>query len=231
MADPGKLAAAKAAVAEVEDGMALGLGTGSTAALMVDALAERVAAGLTVICVTTSSVTEAQAKGLGIPLSTLEDTPRLDLTIDGADEIAPDLSLIKGAGGALLQEKIVAACSTRMLVIADATKEVSELGAFKLPVEIVRFGWQTTQTRVADFLAEQGYDAPPIALRMRDGAPYVTDEGNLLLDLSLGRIPDPAALDRDLNALPGVVETGLFTGLASAAILGLPDGTIRRLPV
>ncbi|MEO0622763.1 MAG: ribose-5-phosphate isomerase RpiA [Pseudomonadota bacterium] len=230
MVDPGKLAAAKAAVAEVEDGMALGLGTGSTAALMVDALAERVAAGLTVICVTTSSVTEAQAKGLGIPLSTLEDTPRLDLTIDGADEIAPDLSLIKGAGGALLQEKIVAACSARMLVIADATKEVVELGAFKLPVEIVRFGWQTTQTRVADLLADQGYDAPPIALRMRDGAPYVTDEGNLLLDLSLGRIPDPAALDRDLNALPGVVETGLFTGLASAAILGLPDGTIRRLP-
>lgn len=227
--DPGKLAAAAAAIEHVEAGMALGLGTGSTAKLMVDLLGERVRGGLSVTCVSTSSVTEAQARALGIPMTTLDQLGRLDLTIDGADEIAPDLSLIKGAGGALLQEKIVAASSGRMLVIADASKDVAYLGAFALPVEIVRFGWQTTEERVKALLSAQGFGDAPCARRETDGAPYVTDEGHYLLDLRLGRIDDPAGLDAALNAMPGVVETGLFIGLASAAIIGMPDGTVRRL--
>lgn len=227
--DPGKLAAARAAVAEVADGMALGLGTGSTAKLMVDALAERVRDGLRVTCVTTSSVTEAQARALGIPLTTLDEIGRLDLTIDGADEIGPGLALIKGGGGALLQEKIVAASSAAMLVIADASKEVAALGAFPLPVEVVRFGWQTTRDRVASVLLAYGLGSAAVALRAREGAPFVTDEGHHILDLHLGRIAEPGALDRDLNAVPGVVETGLFVGLASAAILGAADGSLRRL--
>ncbi|MEM9146482.1 MAG: ribose-5-phosphate isomerase RpiA [Pseudomonadota bacterium] len=226
--DPAKLAVARAAVMEVEPGMAVGLGTGSTATLMVDALADRVRAGLDIVGVPTSSVTERQARGLGIPLSTLAETPVLDLTIDGADEIGPDLALIKGAGGALLQEKIVAESSRRMLVIVDASKDVEVLGAFTLPVEVVRFGHETTRMRLAAELARQGMGGAPIALRLRDGKPYVTDEGHYLFDLSLGRIPDPAALDGALNAVTGIVETGLFVGLASVALIGQADGTVHR---
>ncbi len=223
MADPGKRAAALAALDLVEPGMRLGLGTGSTAALFVEALGAAVAEGLDVLGVPTSSATRAQAEGLGIPLSTLEATPELDLTVDGADEIGPGLALIKGGGGALLQEKLVAVASSRMVVIADASKDVAELGAFPLPVEIVRFGGAGTAARVA---AAAG--APP-TLRMRDGAPFVTDEGHHILDLACGAIADPGALHTRLKALTGVVDTGLFLGLATEAFVGLPDGGLRRL--
>lgn len=228
MADPAKRAAAEAAVAEVEDGMALGLGTGSTAALMVEALGARVRDGLRVTGVPTSSATAAQAEALGIPLTTLGETPALDLTIDGADEIGPGLALIKGGGGALLREKLVAAASARMLVIADASKRVGRLGAFPLPVEIVRFGAEGTLARVRALVA--GLGLPDRAtLRMRDGAPFVTDEGHFILDLALAEIPDPEALDAALCRVTGVVETGLFLGLASAAILGHADGSVERM--
>jgi ribose 5-phosphate isomerase A len=225
--DPAKLAAARAALDFVEPGMALGLGTGSTAALMVEALAGRVRDGLHVTGVPTSSRTRAQAEALGIPLATLDEVERLDLTIDGADEIGPGLALIKGGGGALLQEKIVAASSGRMVVIADAAKEVATLGAFPLPVEVVRFGWRTTMARIAEMLARHGLAGRPIARREAAGAPFVTDEGNFILDLALGAIPDPGALDCELNKLAGVVESGLFVGLASVAVIGTADGRAR----
>ncbi|GMG84715.1 ribose-5-phosphate isomerase RpiA [Paralimibaculum aggregatum] len=229
MSDPGKQAAALAALEAVEDGMALGLGTGSTAALFVDALGARVKAGLRVTGVPTSAATAAQAEALGIPLTSLEEAGRLDLTVDGADEIGPGLALIKGGGGALLREKIVAASSARMLVIADSSKQVAALGAFALPVEIVRFGWRSTADRVDAALAGLGFSAPSVVLRMRHGAPFLTDEGHLILDCALGTIPDPAALDIALNAVTGVVETGIFAGIAGAAILGAPDGSVTRL--
>ncbi len=223
MVDAAKRAAAVAALEHVEPGMRLGLGTGSTAALFVAELGARVAAGLDVRCVPTSEATRAQAAALGIQLTTLEATPALDLTVDGADEIAPDLALIKGGGGALLQEKIVAAASARMVVIADAGKAVARLGAFALPVEVVRFGWAGTARRV-----EAASGCRP-RLRLRDGAPVVTDEGHHILDLDCGEIDDPGALHATLKALTGVVETGLFIGLATEAILGDNQGGTRRL--
>lgn len=226
-ADAAKRAAARAALDFVEPGMALGLGTGSTAALMLEALAERVRGGLHVTGVPTSSRTQAEAEALGIPLARLDALGRLDLTIDGADEIGPGLALVKGGGGALLQEKIVAASSARMVVIADAGKEVAALGAFPLPVEVVRFGWRTTAARIEAALADLGMAGRPIARREAGGEPFVTDEGNHILDLALGRIPDPAALDCALNRLAGVVESGLFVGMADAAVIGEADGTAR----
>ncbi len=222
-ADPAKRAAAMAALELVEAGMRLGLGTGSTAALFVEALGARVRAGLAVTGVPTSSATRAQAEALGIPLATLEAAAPLDLTVDGADEIGPGLALIKGGGGALLQEKIVAAASRRMVVIADASKEVAALGAFPLPVEIVRFGWRVTAARIEA--------AAGVAGRLRGGEadPFLTDEGHYILDLPMGRIEDPAALEATLAVLPGVVESGLFTGLAAGAILGDAQGRTRVL--
>jgi len=226
-ADAAKRAAADAALEHVRPGMRLGLGTGSTAAFLVAGLGRWVGEGLEVICVPTSEATAALARAEGVPLTTLEAAGRLDLTIDGADEIAPDLALIKGGGGALLREKIVAAASAEMLVIADASKMVEALGAFPLPVEIVPFGWPATRAHVAEAvgLAE---DAPEIRLRGGDD-PMRTDQGNHILDLALGRIEDPGALDLRLNAIPGVVETGLFVGLARRAIIGHADGRVDRL--
>lgn len=229
MSDAGKRASALRAMDFVEPGMTLGLGTGSTAALMVEALGARVAGGLDVRGVPTSSRTEAQARSLGIPLVTLEEAGRIDLTLDGADEIGPGLALIKGAGGALLQEKIVAASSAAMIVLADGSKAVATLGAFTLPVEVVRFGWSTTAARVAAALADEDVESRTLARRETDGTPYVTDEGHYLLDLALGRIGDPAGLDKRLNALTGVVETGLFIGLATRVLIGEADGTVREI--
>ncbi|MGF1500487.1 MAG: ribose-5-phosphate isomerase RpiA [Paracoccaceae bacterium] len=221
-AETAKRAAAQEALTRVEPGMRLGLGTGSTAAFFVEALGRRVAEGLDVLCVPTSSATRAQATALGIPLTTLEETPQLQLTVDGADEIGPGLALIKGGGGALLQEKIVASSSEVMLVIADASKRVAALGAFPLPVEVVRFGWDATRAKI---LAEAGGLGPEaIALRRVGAAPFVTDEGHYIFDLSCRAIADPAALERRLTMIPGVVETGLFVARAAAAILGHPDG-------
>ncbi len=156
---------------------------------------------------------------------TLDQAGWLDLVVDGADEFDPHKNLIKGGGGALLQEKIVAAASDRMIVISDPSKEVQTLGAFDLPVEIVRFGWQTTTKLVARCL--EGHDVDGRDWTLRGDGPYVTDEGHYILDLKLGRIGDPEGLNRDLNLIPGVVETGLFCGLASTVIVGQEDGSAR----
>lgn len=222
-AELGKKAAAARALEYVEDGMLLGLGTGSTAKWFVDLLAQ---SGRQVTGVPTSSRTREQAEGLGIPLTTLEGAGRLDITVDGADEFDPALNLIKGGGGALLQEKIVAAASDRMIVISDPSKEVAALGAFPLPVEVVRFGWASTAAQVEEVLGRHGFAGRPVARRGGQD-PFVTDEGHYILDLSLGSISGPSALNRDLNLIPGVVETGLFCGLASVVIVGQPDGNAR----
>jgi ribose 5-phosphate isomerase A len=225
-----KRAAAARALDFVRPGMRLGLGTGSTARHFVDLLGERVRGGLDIVGVPTSEATRADAERARIPLATLDDVPELDLTVDGADEIAPDLVLIKGGGGALLREKIVASASRRMLVIADASKCVAVLGRFPLPIEIAPFGAGATLRAVQAAIG--GVQAPGrLELRRgRDGHPFVTDGGHFIVDAALGRIDDPAALARALAAVPGVMEHGLFVGLAALAIVGGPDGvkTIGR---
>ncbi|MDR6874812.1 ribose 5-phosphate isomerase A [Bosea sp. BE125] len=218
-----KLAAARA-LELVRPGMRLGLGTGSTAKHFVDLLGQRVAAGLEVICVATSEATQAQALALGIRMSTLDETPELDLTVDGADEIDPQLRLIKGGGAAHLREKIVAAASARMIVIADDSKLVAKLGRFPLPIEVVPFGLAATRRAVAAAIAASG-SAGELVLRKRpDGATVVTDNGNSILDAHLGEIAQPEALALALSQVPGVVEHGLFIGLATGAILAGADG-------
>lgn len=223
-ADQQKLAAAERALDFIEGGMRLGLGTGSTAAKFVDLLGARVAQGLDVIGVPTSEATHDQAKALNIPLTTLDDQPELDLTIDGADELDSRLRLIKGGGGALLREKIVAAASKRMLVITDASKQVESLGKFPLPIEVISFGLASTRAHVEAQARALGCEGD-IALRMTAGGqPFVTDSSNAILDCSFGRIAEPEALAAALAGIPGVVEHGLFIGLADTAIVGGPDG-------
>ncbi len=222
-----KRAAAARALDMVQPGMKLGLGTGSTAKHFVELLAERVQGGLSIVGVPTSEVTRLQAESLGVPLTTLEETPELDLTIDGADEIAPDLSVIKGGGGALLREKIVAAASARMIVIADVTKWVQVLGRFLLPVEVNVFGFAATRHAVEKAAAEMGCPGPALLRRTKEGHPFVTDGGHWILDAALERIPDPAALAARLCQIPGVVEHGLFIGLVTTAILADPATGIR----
>jgi ribose 5-phosphate isomerase A len=216
--------AAAKALTFVEDGMRLGLGTGSTAKHFVDLLAERMKSGLKVIGVPTSEVTRAQAQSLGVPLTTLDETPELDLTIDGADEIDPQLNLIKGAGGALLREKIVAAASARMIVIADASKQVAALGRFPLPIEVDAFGLGATRRAIEKALEAAGCPGPISVRTKADGHVFVTDGGHMILDAACARIPDPAALASRLQSVPGVVEHGLFIGLASLAIIASPGG-------
>lgn len=212
-------AAAAAALALVEPGMRLGIGTGSTANAFVELLGERVRAGLDIVGVPTSEATRIAATRAGILLATLEEMPQLDLTIDGADEIDGQMRLIKGGGAALLREKIVACASTRMVVIADAAKSVAMLGAFPLPVEVNAFGLSSTRIAVAAAISAAGC-AGPLTLRTGpDGAPLMTDGGHYILDAHLGRIPDPEALSSALWAVPGVVEHGLFLGIATGAIL------------
>ena len=222
-----KRAAAARALEMVQPGMKLGLGTGSTAKHFVDLLAERVKGGLNVVGVPTSETTRLQAENLGVPLTTLEETPELDLTIDGADEIAPDLSVIKGGGGALLREKIVAAASARMIVIADASKWVQVLGRFPLPIEVNIFGFAATRRAVEKTTAEMGYTGPALLRRTRDGRPFVTDGGHWIIDAALERIPNPSQLAARLCQIPGVVEHGLFIDLAQVAILADPASGIR----
>jgi ribose 5-phosphate isomerase A len=219
-----KREAAARAVELVRPGMRLGLGTGSTARHFVELLGERVRAGLDVVCVPTSEVTRADAAAAGIPLTTLDETPELDLTVDGADEIARDLSLIKGGGGALLREKIVAAASARMVVIADHSKWVETLGRFPLPVEVVPFGLGATRRAVARACEAAGCPGPVNLRPAKDGHAFVTDGGHFILDASLERIAEPAALADRLAAIPGVVEHGLFIRLASMAIIAGTDG-------
>jgi len=219
-----KRAASARAVEFVQSGMRLGLGTGSTARHFVELLGARVRDGLSVIAVPTSEATRARAAQLGIPLSTLDETPELDLTVDGADEIAPDLTVIKGGGGALLWEKIVAAASARMIVIADDTKWVAELGHFPLPIEVVPFGLAATCRAVEAAAVAVGCPGPAVLRRTQEGHPFVTDGGHHMLDASLRRIPDPKALAARLAGIPGVVEHGLFIGLVAAAIIAGPGG-------
>jgi ribose 5-phosphate isomerase A len=219
-----KRAAAARALELVEPGMRLGLGTGSTARHFVELLAERMRGGLRVVAVPTSEATRRDAQRLGVPLTSLEETPALDLTVDGADEIAPDLSLIKGGGGALLREKIVASASARMVVIADESKWVAVLGRFALPIEVVPFGLAVTRAAVEAAAAGAGCAGPAALRQTKDGLPLVTDCGHWILDAALGRIPDPSALAQRLARIPGVVEHGLFIGLAQTAILASPDG-------
>jgi len=213
-----------AAVDYVSAGMRLGLGTGSTAEAFARHLGARVSAGLNVIGVPTSERTAALARDLGIPLSTLDETPELDLTIDGADEIGPGLALIKGGGAALLREKIVAAASKRMIVIADRSKVVATLGAFPLPIEVVPFGLQATRRAIVQSAAALGLQGPVTLREAGDGAPLLTDGGHFILDASFRPISDPEALANALGRIPGVVEHGLFIGLASLALIAHDEG-------
>ncbi|MCR4266679.1 ribose-5-phosphate isomerase RpiA [Nitratireductor sp. ZSWI3] len=222
-----KIEAARAALGQVTDGMRLGIGTGSTAEEFVRLLAERVADGLSVIGVPTSERTAGLCMELGVPLTTLDETPALDLTIDGADEIGPGLALVKGGGGALLREKIVAAASARMVVIADQSKLVETLGQFPLPIEVNAFGLRATMLAVEEVARELGLKGS-LAVRQRAGEPFLTDGGHLIVDASFGRIPDPRALASALNAIPGVVEHGLFLDLADTAFIA-GDGGVRTV--
>lgn len=229
MSDLAKKNAALAALELVEDGMVLGLGTGSTAAHFVDALGERVAAGLSVSGAPTSLATERQARGLGIPLIDLDAAPQIHLTVDGADEFDPKLNLIKGGGAALLREKIIADASDRMIVIADASKEVSTLGAFPLPIEVNPFGLGLTDARIGQALASLGLADAMRNVRMADtGAPLRTDGDHIIIDVQCDKIEDPKALADLLDKIPGVVEHGLFVDLADLVLIG-DDGGVRRL--
>jgi ribose 5-phosphate isomerase A len=219
-----KRQAAARALDSVRDGMKLGLGTGSTARHFVELLGERVKAGLDVVGVPTSEVTRADAQRCGIRLTTLDEVDRLDLTVDGADEIDHALNLIKGGGGALLREKIVAAASDRMIVIADESKWVETLGRFPLPVEVIPFGLSATQRAIERAFTEVGA-AGAIKLRQgSDGHAFVTDGGHWIVDAHLGRIPDAARLAGLLSGIPGVVEHGLFIGLADTVVLAAHNG-------
>ena len=222
--DAYKRAAAARALEFVRPGMRLGLGTGSTAQHFVELLAERVRTGLDIVAVPTSEATRAAAERLGIALTTLDETLELDLTVDGADEIAPDLTLIKGGGGALLREKIVASASATMVVIADSSKWVASLGRFPLPVEITPFGAGATRRAVEVAAAESGCPGPALLRKKPDGHAFVTDGGHWLLDSRLQRIADPKTLARRLSAVAGVMEHGLFIGIARTAIVAGPDG-------
>ena len=219
-----KRAAAARAVEFVRPGMRLGLGTGSTARHFVELLAERVRGGLVVVAVPTSETTRRDAERLGVPLTTLDETPALDLTVDGADEIAPDLSLIKGGGGALLREKIVASASARMVVIADESKWVPMLGRFALPIEVVPFGLAATLRAIEAAVAAAGASGPLHLRRDQAGHAFVTDGGHWIVDAALGRIADPADLGSRFAAIAGVVEHGLFVGLAKTAVIAGPAG-------
>ena len=226
--DTAKFVAAKRAVDFVEDGMRVGLGTGSTAAWMVRCLGELVREeGLRVTGVPTSSRTAELARQVGISVVSLDEAKWLDLTIDGADEVDPDLNLIKGGGGALLQEKIVATASDQMVVITDASKLVDRLGAFPLPLEVVPFGWQTTKALVEETLAGLDVLGQQTTLRLNGDVPFVTDEGNYILDLHLRRLGNARQASLVLNQLPGVVENGLFIDICDVLVVGHGDGRVE----
>lgn len=225
--DLAKQATARAALSLVEDGMRLGLGTGSTASHFVRFLGEEVAAGLNVTGVPTSEATFALAQEAGVPLTTLDETPELDLCIDGADEIDPALNLIKGGGGALLREKIVANASARLVVIADGSKLCDTLGGFGLPIEILPFGSSATLIAIEKVAASLGVSGE-LKCRMVGNDPYVTENGNLIFDADYTSIRHPVVLASELSAVPGVVEHGLFVGMAEQAIIA-QNGAVEIL--
>jgi ribose 5-phosphate isomerase A len=219
-----KRRAAEEALKYVSSGMTLGLGTGSTAAHFIDLLGARIRAGLDVKGAPTSEATRRLAEAAGVEIIEPDETTTIDLAIDGTDEVDGRLNLIKGGGGALLREKIIAAAARRFIVIADASKKVAELGRFPLPVEIDRFAWGLTVRRIREIFAAEKLPTQ-ISLRAGEkGAPFLSDGGNYILDCALKRIPDPAGLERKLAAAPGVVETGLFIGLAKEVILAGAGG-------
>ena len=226
--DKAKFVAAKRAVDYVEDGMRVGLGTGSTAAWMVRCLGELVRdEGLRIKGVPTSARTAALAREVGIEVISLDEAKWLDVTIDGADEFDGDLNLIKGGGGALLQEKIVATASDQMIVIADIGKEVETLGAFPLPVEVIPFGWQTSRALLEEMLISMDVLGREVTLRMNGATPFVTDEGNHILDLHLNRIGNPRQMALVINQMPGVVENGLFIDICDTVVIGFGDGRVE----
>ncbi|HVZ92280.1 MAG TPA: ribose-5-phosphate isomerase RpiA [Rhizomicrobium sp.] len=225
-----KRAAAQRALEFVEDGMKLGLGTGSTAEAFLELLAPRVRGGLKLDCVATSERTAQLARSLGLPLGDLDALAPLDLVVDGADEADRDLNLIKGGGAALLREKIVAASSRRMIVVADESKLVARLGKFPLPIEVAQFGHGATAQRIRRAASALGYGDAPLTLRMSEGAPLRTDNGNLVYDYALGAIADPRALAAALSNVPGVAGHGLFVGLASALVVAHPGEVEVILP-
>jgi ribose 5-phosphate isomerase A len=226
--DKAKFIAAKRAVEFVEDGMRVGLGTGSTAAWMVRCLGEMVREdGLKITGVPTSARTADLAREVGIDVISLDQAKWLDITIDGADEFDSNLNLIKGGGGALLQEKIVATASDRMIVITDASKEVGTLGAFPLPVEVVPFGWNTTKALIEEMLTSLDVLGRLVTLRMNGTRPFVTDEGNYILDLHLKHIGNPHQMAMVLNQIPGVVENGLFIDICDVVVLGYGNGRVE----
>ncbi|MHC5655206.1 ribose 5-phosphate isomerase A [Stappia sp.] len=209
----------------VRDGMKLGLGSGTTSHFFVRELGKHVAGGLRLTCTTTSRSTIDVAREVGIAITDPNDIGEIDLTIDGPDEIDRDFNMIKGGGACLLWEKIVAHASKRMITVCDESKIVDRLGAFPLPVEVVQFAWKQTERMVAGALASNGVGDAAIARRMRDGQPVVTDSGNFILDCACGVIPVPAALELELNRIPGVVENGLFTRESAGMVVGCFDGT------
>lgn len=226
--DKAKFVAAKRAARYVEDGMRVGLGTGSTAAWLVRCLGEMVRdEGLRIRGVPTSARTAELAREVGIQVISLDEARWLDVTIDGADEFDGELNLIKGGGGALLQEKIVATASDQMIVIADAAKEVEALGAFPLPIEVIPFGWQTTKALVEETLVSMDVMGRQTSLRMNGTAPYITDEGNYILDLHLKRIGNARQMALVINQMPGVVENGLFIDICDAVVIGHGDGRVE----
>ena len=226
--DKAKFVAAKKATEFVENGMRVGLGTGSTAAWLVRCLGEIVREdGLKIKGVPTSTRTAELAREVGIDVISLDEAKWLDLTIDGADEFDSDLNLIKGGGGALLQEKIVATASDRMVVISDVSKEVDTLGAFPLPIEVIPFGWQTTQALVEETLISLDVMGRNASLRMNGDVPFITDEGNHILDLHLKRIGNPRQVALVINQMPGVVENGLFIDVCDSVVVGYGDGRVE----
>jgi ribose 5-phosphate isomerase A len=228
-AEIGKVTSARRALDFVMPDMKLGLGTGSTAAWLVKLLAHEVREnGLKITACATSTATTELAESLGIKIHALDDLGQLDLAIDGADEFDPQFNMIKGGGAALLQEKIVETAADKLVIITDASKQVQNLGAFALPVEVVKFSWQTTQRMVEEVLAYQDVDNRVVTRRGGDN-PIITDEGHYILDLQLDRIGDPAAVSRGLLDVAGVVETGLFLGMADAIVIGNTDGTSKVL--
>ncbi len=230
--DTAKFVAAKRAVDFVEDGMRVGLGTGSTAAWMVRCLGERVREeGLKISGVPTSTRTAELARQVGIRVISLDEARWLDVTIDGADEFDADLNLIKGGGGAHLQEKIVATASDMMIVITDPSKQVEHLGAFPLPVEVIPFGWQTTKALIEETLASLDVLGQQASLRMNSEAPFVTDEGNHIIDLHLQRIGNPRQISMVLNQIPGVVENGLFVDICDKVVIGHQDGRVEVIDI
>lgn len=218
-----KRLAAEKAVELAADGMIVGLGTGSTVAYAIHKLGERVQQGLKIEAVATSIRSEKLARELGIPMVNFGDIDQIDLTIDGADEVDPELNLIKGGGGALLREKIVAAASTRLIIIVDESKVVDRLGQFPLPVEVVPFGWELTLRKLAGL----GYNPQ---LRTEAGRPYVTDNGNYILDCRIGWMDKPEEIHDQINRIVGVVENGLFIGYTDRVIVGYHDGAVKELP-